>query len=389
MSKKKKKKLYELTPEHRAQLEPWAKKWIANALRTSEYTPDQIASCKTAMRGLYRAANLEPPPREIFCAGPISAALAASIASGVWWLREHPEKHEGLFDRALTEEDIQAAMHLAVEVCSGIRRLKVVPVTRAATHAATAIATYDATSDATYAATRAATHAATDISPVARFLVGCSANWNRFWDGGNHWSGWASYLSFFRHVAKLDLDYSEWAHYEAAAEIGPRFMHKHFWIVSEYPDFIRRDDAGRPHAERGPFCRWRDGRELFYWHGVQVPREWIEHPEQLDAKTALTWANIEQRRAAAEIIGWARVLEAVGARVVDEDSDPQIGTLLEADLPDSPKERFLKVRCGTGRTFCLPVPREWEGRKIETALAANAWSFDVDPLLLKMKEVRT
>ena len=28
-------------------------------------------------------------------------------------------------------------------------------------------------------------------------------------DGGHEWSGWVSYLSFFRHVAKLGIDYSK------------------------------------------------------------------------------------------------------------------------------------------------------------------------------------
>jgi hypothetical protein len=85
---------------------------------------------------------------------------------------------------------------------------------------------------------------------------------------------------------------------------------------------------------------------------------------------ALTWPNIEQRRCLAEIIGWKRVIEKLQPRVVDADADPEIGTLLEVDLPNSPGEKFLKVLCGTKREFVLPVPPE-----MQSAAQANAWTW--------------
>jgi hypothetical protein len=152
-------------------------------------------------------------------------------------------------------------------------------------------------------------------------------------------------------------------------------MHEKFWIVSELPDYIKLDDRNRPHCETGPYIRWRDGFDLHYWHGVKVPMKWIEDRTSIDPKSAINWPNVEQRRAAANLVGWVRVLDAVKARVIDEDRDPMIGTLLEADLPDSPGERFLKIRCGTGRDFVLPV-----GREVKTALEANARTFRVKNL---------
>jgi hypothetical protein len=160
-------------------------------------------------------------------------------------------------------------------------------------------------------------------------------------------------------------------------------MHQEFCIVSDRPEVLLVDEQNRPHCENGPFCRWRDGTALYAWHGTRVPAEWIEHKDKLDPKIAITWPNVEERRAAAEIIGWKRVLETVNASVVDEDTDPQIGTLLRADLPDSPGAQFLRVRCGTGRDFVLPVPED-----MRTALEANAWTYGIDPAELKL-EVRT
>ena len=56
--------------------------------------------------------------------------------------------------------------------------------------------------------------------------------------------------------------------------------------------------------------------------------------------------------------------------MINKDDDDEIGTLLEVDLPDSGKERFLVVTCGTGRKgIALPVPRD-----MQTALQANSWT---------------
>jgi hypothetical protein len=114
-----------------------------------------------------------------------------------------------------------------------------------------------------------------------------------------------------------------------------------------------------------------------------VPKEWIEHRSSLDPATALTWPNVEQRRAAAEIVGWDRVITHLQPRSIDVDPDPEIGSPLEVDLPDSPRARFLRVRCGTGRTFVLPVPPD-----VRTAREANAWTYGIDPDSLTL-EIRT
>jgi hypothetical protein len=87
----------------------------------------------------------------------------------------------------------------------------------------------------------------------------------------------------------------------------------------------------------------------------------------------LTERNAEKRRAAAEILGWDKIIKALKPKTIDIDPDPQIGELLEVDLPDAPGERFIRVQCGTGRTFCLNVPPT-----MKTALEAQAWTWGDD-----------
>ena len=86
---------------------------------------------------------------------------------------------------------------------------------------------------------------------------------------------------------------------------------------------------------------------------ARIPETWITDPKSLTAKVALTWLNIEQRRAACEILGWESVLSELKGNTIDKDEDPMIGELVEVTIPDVGKEKFLRVLCGTGRKFAL------------------------------------
>lgn len=200
------------------------------------------------------------------------------------------------------------------------------------------------------------------------------------------WSSWDAYLTAARDILGLQFDcHAKYACWEQAAIHGGfRVMHEEFCIVSDFPVYIKIDAENRPHCENGPSHLWRDGWALYHWHGVSIPAEWIEDKASLTAQVALTWQNIEQRRAACEILGWNNILAALDARVIDADGDPEIGELVEVTIPEIGRERFLRVRCGTGREFALPVPPE-----MKTALEAQAWTWGLDAASFSKPEVRT
>ena len=78
------------------------------------------------------------------------------------------------------------------------------------------------------------------------------------------------------------------------------------------------------------------------------------------------------------------MLEHLQAREIDVDPDPRIGTLLEVDL-EGGRERFVRVTCGTGRTFAMPVPPE-----MRTALEAQAWMYPgISEEMIRAMQVRT
>lgn len=155
-------------------------------------------------------------------------------------------------------------------------------------------------------------------------------------------------------------------------------------FYSAPPSLIAMDERRRIHAEHGPAYVWLADVKLYFWHGVLVPPEWIEDRSSLTAGVALGQQNVELRRAACEIVGWDAVLSQLNGRTIDRDDDPQIGELVEVDLPDAGTEKFLRVTCGTGRRFTIPVPPT-----IRTALEANAWTYDIPTDLMRQKERRT
>jgi len=192
-----------------------------------------------------------------------------------------------------------------------------------------------------------------------------------------HWASWAEFLlnvpSAWSMAARLR---AQWTPQIALCKSSFYWIpYTGVCIVVANPVKVRVDDQRRLHCDFEPAVKFADGWSLYSWHGVNVPSAWImkDRPHGLDAGKALQLVNIEERRAACEILGWDVILKQLNARVIDKDDNPQIGTLLEVFIPGVTQggaERFLRVKCGTGRTFALPVPPQ-----MRTAREANAWTY--------------
>jgi len=174
----------------------------------------------------------------------------------------------------------------------------------------------------------------------------------------------------------------EWA--ALAQSCGWWFPLEGVAVLTERHRQLHFDELHRLHCSSGPAIECRDSYRVYAWHGIRVPAEWIEHPEKLTAKEALSAENLERRRAACEIIGWHRILEEVGAIVIDEHQSPYMGALLDAPKLDAPDTRYLRVKCGTGRTFVLRVPAT-----CSTVLDAQAWCYDCPSEQIEASEGRT
>ncbi len=385
-------------PEHEAQLDAWAQKWIANALSTE---PANQPVMIDAINGLYDAAALPRPLHISFVKSPLAMAVAGGIASGVWWLRGNRSEHKVLFGRELTEDELMAAIapacEYAVTVGMGFKEPFSLAATASATDSATASATdsatysatdsatdsatASATASATRSATRSATDSATDsatysatrsatysapTSALVAFLVRCTSGWWKLQDGGSDWSAWPSFLSFFDRVAGIELPiYEKWRHYEAAAlNGGQRVMHEKFCIISDRHTEIHLDQNNNLHREDGPAKAYGDGWALNYWHGIAVPRDFFEW----DTKRALAERNSEIRRAAIERLGWETVVDQLTLVASAPDPGNAPHEIRLYDLPSSLQDMFADSarilvvsnasldKGGHRRVFGLPVP---------------------------------
>ncbi|WP_431968854.1 DUF6745 domain-containing protein [Nocardia sp. bgisy134] len=149
-------------------------------------------------------------------------------------------------------------------------------------------------------------------------------------------------------------------------------------IVSDPPETLLMETAGdhdemRPHCADGPAVRFRDGWELYFWHGTRVPEWVITDPT---AAAIDRESNVEVRRCAIERLGWPAYLEQAGMRLMATAPDPGNPgfDLLLYDLPRN--ERVLVAvngsveRDGTRRRYGLTVPGH-----LDDPLAAAAWTY--------------
>ena len=203
--------------------------------------------------------------------------------------------------------------------------------------------------------------------------------------GGAFWANWGAYVAYMRDVLGWNGSTLERFEIDEALirSCGWVWWHENVLAISDRPAVINRDETGRLHCETGPSIAYRDGWSLYHWHGVAIPEHWIKDRANLNVADVFKEENAETRRAGCNILGWDRVLAGIDAKLIDEDGDPQIGALYEGQIPGAVKCGFLKVRCGTGREFVIPVAPE-----ARTAIEAQAWIQGVSVKNWQRPEVR-
>lgn len=193
---------------------------------------------------------------------------------------------------------------------------------------------------------------------------------------GQHDAGWLSFYAFMREVLGLKSQTEKAKGLIALAKCaGWAVPYENVCYVSERHNVLNRDNSGRLHCLTGPSVAYPDGWSIYAVRGVRVPKEWVEGRATLDPMLAITTPNLEQRAAAATLIGWDKVLDRLKPTVINCETAAEYdyGQLLRVDLPDEPGQQFLKVLCATGRTMVIRVPPT-----MRTAREANAWTYGYD-----------
>lgn len=191
---------------------------------------------------------------------------------------------------------------------------------------------------------------------------------------GSHEATWLSFYNYFQEVCGIKECDKLNPFMELALHCGWVLAFDELVVLSKKPIHIKFDDENRTHCEDDYAIKYADNTGVAMWHGTRIPAEWVLDKSTITPEVCLQWEDVEQRRCACEIIGWANVLESLHAKTIDEDSDPTVGTLVEVDLPGVGVERFLiALDPNTERNVGLPVPKE-----MNTALEANSWTYGLD-----------
>ena len=339
-----KKKIESLTDAQRAKFPEYVERYTALGLSCD---PADKPRAERGVRGHYVAAKIACPDVMVWVSSPIVLAMAAPMAAYM------------VENGGPSSEDLKGFVALVLGNVAEDVRANVVKAVREVQEK------------------RGWSEAMLSPDDVRSAI---QANWNRH-NGGSWWISFVAWAVFVRDELGCDIPVGPREDTDSSA--GWWWPHRDFVMLCDRPAELHRDVDGRLHSPTGPAISWRDGWGLHFWRGTRVPKEWIESPETLDPQLALNHENVEMRRCVAEILGWEKVLRLLNPVTIQADDDPEIGTLLEVEIAGN-RERFLKVQCGTGRAFVLPVPPT-----VQTALEANAWTYALEPEALKTLEVRT
>ena len=394
------KKITHIPDEVRAQFPAIVRRAIEDGLRCE---PADRPRAEAALRTIYRMAGLSDRVPIIWVSSPLVGALAASIAAMSIARTRNVHSAVNSAVHSAVHSAVNSAVHSAVNsaVNSAVHSA-VNSAVYSDVHRAVHRAVYSDVDSDVYNAVHRAVHRAvyravysdvdsdvdsdvhSDVDSAVDSDVYRAVRWHE-WRGGQMWMAWPALVEATR---ALGVDHPSFAAIRAERDVcgsaGYYWPNRNFIMICERPQAINRDVGGRLHCETGPAVDYGVTFRFYSWHGTTIPAGWIENRAALSAQAALTWENVEQRRAACEIVGWSRILAELSATTINRHDNPQIGTLLEVDLPGSGRSRFLKVLCGTGREFVHSVPRE-----VQTAFDAQAWMWSVDSKEFKQPEVRT
>lgn len=370
----------ELTKEQEALMPAYAEKWLKIGLSTE---PLDFDKAKDAAIRAYQVAGLPPPTHFYRASSPVGAALMAAVLTQIG--NQVGEQVTGQLDdqvRRQVSDQLRALVWLQVtdQVGEQVEDQVLDPVRRQV---------WDQVSGqiADQVGRKVLDQVWNNVWDQVRRQVSGQVSgqlrlqvWNapeqlrgavrdQIW--GYHDAGWLSFYDFMASVLGITDAERLRPLMDLAQVCGWWAPYKNAVILQDRANVLRRDEQNRLHCEDGPAVAYPDGVSMYFWHGISVPAHWITDKANLKASEVLKEENVEKRRAGCEILGWDHILRELNAVEVDVNPNPQIGTLLEVELPDAGKERFIRVQCGTGRIFALPVPPE-----MRTALEAQKWMWN-------------
>ncbi|MFD4124871.1 DUF6745 domain-containing protein [Streptomyces globisporus] len=163
---------------------------------------------------------------------------------------------------------------------------------------------------------------------------------------------------------------------EVARNAGWWWPYENAVVITERPDVLHRDEAGRLDHGEGPALAYGDGFALHAWRGMPVPAVFLDELSSLTPERIRAEENAELRRVMLEYYGYDRYLTESGAEPVHRD---ETGILWRIALDGDEDVVMVEVvnstpePDGTNRTYWLRVPPT-----TRTAKDGVAWTFGLE-----------
>ncbi|WP_097992195.1 DUF6745 domain-containing protein [Streptomyces sp. f51] len=163
---------------------------------------------------------------------------------------------------------------------------------------------------------------------------------------------------------------------EVACNAGWWWPYENAAVITERPDVLHRDEAGRLDHGEGPALAYGDGFALHAWRGMPVPAAFLDELSSLTPERIRAEENAELRRVMLEYYGYDRYLSESGAEPVHRD---ETGILWRIALDGDEDVVMVEVvnstpePDGTYRTYWLRVPPT-----TRTAKDGVAWTFGLE-----------
>ncbi len=209
------------------------------------------------------------------------------------------------------------------------------------------------------------------------------------WFAGGSEVYWVAFCKFCEQIGCI-LNNSDWLlSWDKYSETcGALYPYKEIAFVSRRPTKLHFNQQRVLHCENGPAMAFGDGFSIHAWNGTRVPSHWIEAPEKVDPTEILKTKNVEQRAAGVAIVGMERMLDKLDHKVIDSDTNPEHGDLIEVKLPDLPRPGvYLRAYCPrNGRIMEAVNPAEMDEMTVK---AAQAWRLGIPTPEFTYPERRT
>jgi hypothetical protein len=363
----------ELTEYQKAQIVPWAKKWIKRGLYTE---PANREDFETGCKRCYELSGLEWHNNIVWVDNPVISTITGTLSSYIIdKISTKPVSIESVDNaQKCIDKMIGIVFDDILNLTSEINEEEKKGIKIATSQAISNVIKMYIGSYSGRTEDETIENMVNEVDILAN-KTEALARWYNY-IGGTSWLAWQAYESFFDEVCHLEHDKLEEARaYRLAQQnVGHWWPHTDFVIASETPRDIRViTDNQQPilHCEDGPSIKYIN-RTFWHINQIRVDEQIVMRPETQTIEQIDEEKNNDVRSIRIQRFGWVRYIEESNAELLDSRQDDIEGT--HEALYKTKYGKRIVCNCPTGGTHAPGVPDS-----VNTCVEAQLWLAGENP----------